>query len=306
VNDLHFEYPEIFYFLPLFIICAYFCKPRYSSILFPRIHFFNGVGIKSVDYVKYFKWLTILSLLFAIASPYKKFVETVDPKTGLNIAVVIDTSESMKAIGFSNANRRINRFDVVKEVVSDFIQKREKDNLGLVVFGEYAFVSAPLTYDKKILDTMLGNLQIGMAGKMTALYDAIGQSVNLLKSEENSSNIAIIVTDGMNTAGILPRDKAIELAKNRNIKIYTIGIGRQGEINPLDLNDIALQTGGKFFLARDGRELQTIYEEIDRLEKREIKNEDFELKEYFYFYPLLISILSLTIYTVLKNRRDLI
>jgi Ca-activated chloride channel family protein len=306
VNNLHFQYPEVFLLLFVFIFCSYFCKPRTSSILFPRVSFFHGVGLKSVNYLKYLKWITIVSLLFAISSPYQKYIETVDPKEGLNIALVIDTSESMKAIGFLNSNRRVNRFDVVKTVVSNFIQKRERDNLGLVVFGEYAFISAPLTYDKKILGTMLGNLQIGMAGKMTALYDAIGQSVNLLKSEENSSNIAIVVTDGMNTAGVLPRDKAIELAKGRGIKIYTIGIGRQGEINPLDLNDIAIQTGGKFFMARDGNELQTIYAEIDRLEKREIKSEDFELKTYLYFYPLLISLLSLTIYTVLKNRRDLI
>ncbi len=303
--DIRFEYPELFIILALFILCSYFCQPKSNSILFPRVAMFGNMNSIRVHYAKYLKWITILALLTALASPYKTLVEEVDPKHGLNIALILDTSDSMRSIGFSSENRRLNRFQVVKRVVSDFILKREKDNLGLVVFGEYAFISSPLTYDKRILNTMLENVHIGIAGKATAIYDAIGQTVSLLKNEENSSNIAILITDGINTEGVIPRDKALELAKNHNIKIYTVGIGRQGEINPLDLNDIAEQTGGEFFLAKDGNELEKIYSEIDRLEKREIKSIEYELKEYFYFYPLLIAILSLTLYITVRNRREL-
>jgi len=220
------------------------------------------------------------------------------PKNGLNIALLIDTSESMKMIGFNQTNLRLNRFQVVKNVVNDFIQKRTNDNLGLVVFGEYSFIASPLTFDKKILSEVLNNLHIGIAGKTTAIYDAIGQTVALLKNEENATNIAILITDGINTAGILNRDEVIQLAKNRKIKFYTIGIGRMGEINPFDLQDIAEQKGGKFFLAKNGAELQAIYQEIDRLEKREIKSIEHEIKDYLYFYPLLISLLSLTLFTI--------
>jgi len=302
MSNIHFEYPEAFLILIFFLICERFCKARINSILFPKIKFFSGISFLNADYLKYLKWLTIILIVVATSSPYKILTETVKPKNGLNIALMLDTSESMRALGFQQENNRLNRFEIVRNIVGDFIEQRKHDNLGLVVFGEYAFISSPLTFDKHILKEMLNHIHIGIAGKSTAIYDAIGQTVSLLKSEENASNIAILITDGINTAGILPRDKAIELAKNRNIKIYTIGIGRMGEINPIDLQDIAMQTGGKFFLARDGDELKRIYETIDRLEKREIKDLSYEIKDYLYFYPLLFSILLLTIWITLRNR----
>jgi len=305
VSNIYFEYPEIFWLIVIFIICERFCKQKGNSLLFPRVDFFGGVGLKKQNYLFYIKWWTILTLLTAMASPYYILTQSTKPKNGLNIAMVLDTSDSMRAMGFNPANPRLSRFDVVKDIVGDFIEKRKSDNLGLVVFGEYAFISAPLTFDKKILRTMVNNLHIGIAGKSTALYDAIGQTVALLKNDENSSNIAIVLTDGINTAGVLPRDKAIQLAKDRGIKIYTIGIGRRGEINPLDLADIAEQTGGKFFIARNSEELKMVYNEIDKLEKRELKDTTYDVKKYLYFYPLLISLLSLTIYITLKNREEI-
>ena len=302
MNNIHFEYPEVFLVLILFVVCEIFCKARINSILFPKLRFFSGIELLNNDFVKYLKWLIILLVIIATSSPYQILTESVKPKNGLNIALMLDTSESMRTLGFQRENNRLNRFEIVRNIVGDFVKQRKNDNLGLVVFGEYAFISSPLTFDKHILKEMLNHIHIGIAGKSTAIYDAIGQTVSLLKNEENSSNIAILITDGINTAGVLPREKAIELAKNRKIKIYTIGIGRMGDINPIDLQDIAMQTGGEFFLARDGDELKRIYKTIDKLEKREIKDLSYEIKEYFYFYPLLLSILLLTIWITLRNR----
>ncbi len=305
MSSLNFEYPELFWLIGLFIICSLFCKAKSGSILFPRVEFFGKAGVKK-SYLIYIEWWVILTLLTAVASPYYIVSESLKPKTGLNIAMVLDSSDSMRAKGFSSQNRQMNRFDVVKDIVGDFIAKRDNDNLGLIVFGEYAFISSPLTYDKNILKEMVNNLHIGIAGKSTAIYDAIGQTVSLLKAEENSSNIAILLTDGINTAGVLEREKAIELAKNRDIKIYTIGIGRQGEINPLDLSDIAQSTGGEFFIAKNSDELKLIYEQIDELEKRELKDLSYDIKEYLYFYPLLLSLIFLTILVTLRNRSSLL
>jgi Ca-activated chloride channel family protein len=304
VNNIFFEHLEIFYLLAVFIFCDIFCKAKSNSILFPNISMFSKMEIAKFNSLFYLKWIMLISLLFALSSPYKILNETEKPKEGLNIALMLDTSDSMRARGFDQSDKSLNRFQVVQRILGDFIEKRENDNLGLVVFGEYAFVSSPLTFDKHVLRKMVDNLHIGIAGKSTAIYDAIGQTVSLLKSEENSTNIAILLTDGINTAGVLERDKAIELARNRDIKIYTIGIGRQGEINPLDLQDMAFETGGEFFLARDGTELEKIYEYIDKLEKREIKDTTYTIKEYLYFYPLLLAILSLTIFITIKNRRE--
>jgi len=303
VSNINFEYPEIFWLFLIFLICDRFCKVKSNSILFPKVKFFSGIDSVQSNIIKYIKWLIIISVLIAVSSPYKILTESMKPKNGLNIALMLDTSESMRALGFNREDRRLNRFDVVKGIVGDFIKKREDDNLGLIVFGEYAFIASPLTFDKHILNEMLNNIHIDIAGKTTAIYDAIGQTVALLKSEENASNIAILITDGINTAGVIPREKAIELAKNRDIKIYTIGIGRRGEINPIDLQDIAEKTGGEFFIAQDGDELTKIYAKIDRLEKKEIKDLSYEIKDYLYFYPLLLTIILLTIFVTLKNRR---
>jgi Ca-activated chloride channel family protein len=296
--NFSFEYPEFFLLIILFLICCKFCKAKFDSFYFPQLNLIPKKEIFKNRTLIYLRWITIISLLTALASPYKTIKLEEKPKNGLNIALLIDTSESMKMIGFNQRNLRLNRFQVVKNVVNDFIQKRTNDNLGLVVFGEYSFIASPLTFDKKILSEVLNNLHIGIAGKTTAIYDAIGQTVALLKNEENATNIAILITDGINTAGILNRDEVIQLAKNRKIKFYTIGIGRMGEINPFDLQDIAEKTGGKFFLAKNGAELKAIYQEIDRLEKRKIKNIEHEIKDYLYFYPLLISLLSLTLFAI--------
>lgn len=301
MNNISFEYPEIFFVLLIFFLCDKFCKAKKDSIIFPNISLFSQNSFQVIDYQQSMRWIIILSTIIAISSPYIILVEKAKPKNGLNIALVLDTSESMRALGFNRNNQGLNRFESVKEIVSDFIKNRKDDNLGLVVFGEYAFVSSPLTFDKNILNEMLKNIHIGIAGKSTAIYDAIGQTVSLLKSEENSSNIAILLTDGINTAGILERKKALELAKNRGIKIYTIGIGQINEINPIDLQDIAEQTGGEFFIARDGEELKNIYNKIDFLEKREIKDLDYEIKEYLFSYPIFIAFLSLT-FLIWKNR----
>jgi len=302
MSNIHFEYPEAFLIFLLFIICELFCKARINSIIFPKLQFFSSIELFNSNLVKYMKWLIILFIVIATSSPYKILTETIKPKNGLNIALVLDTSQSMELLGFERENNRLNRFEIVRNIVGDFVEQRKNDNLGLVVFGEYAFISSPLTFDKHILKEMLNYIHIGIAGQSTAIYDAIGQTVSLLKTEENASNIAILITDGINTAGVLPRDKAIELAKNRHIKIYTIGIGRMNDINPIDLQDIAMQTGGEFFLARDGDELRNIYKTIDRLEKREIKDLSYETKEYLYFYPLLLTILLLTLWITFKNR----
>ncbi len=305
MSNIHFEYPELFGLLLLFLICSYFCKEKRNALLFPRVHFFGNSTLQNRNYLVYIRWWVIITLITTLASPYYVITQSQKPKEGLNIAMVVDASQSMSLGRFDSSNLRKNRFAVVQEIVGDFIEKRKNDNIGLVVFGEYAYIASPLTFDKKILREILNTLHIGIAGNSTAIYDAIGQTVALLKNDENSSNIAILLTDGANTAGILPRDKAIELAKNHNIKIYTIGIGRQGEINPIDLADIAEQTGGKFFIARNKQELEQVYNTIDKLEKKELKDITYNIKEYLYFYPLLISMLSLIIYITLKNREGL-
>ena len=186
--------------------------------------------------------------------------------------------------------RHVNRLYAVKSVVSEFVNTREGDRLGLLLFGERAYLQTPLTFDTKTLQDLLIEAQIGFAGNGTAIGDAIGLSVKKLKERPDSNRVLILLTDGSNTAGVLSPSEASDIAKKAKVKIYTIGIGdgrqrNQGlfgqtlvnQNNDLDertLTAIADLTGGKYFRARDPRELRSIYDQLNKLEPI---NQDEEL-----------------------------
>ena len=236
-------------------------------------------------------------------SPVKDEPYELDPKNGYEIALILDASESMKAKGFDEKNRDLTRFDVVKEIVSHFIQNRKNDNMGIVVFGAYSFIASPLTYDTNILKGVVSNLYIGMAGKFTALFESLAQGVNLLKSSESTSKIAILLTDGYNTPDAdFPFDAAVDFAKKQGVKIYPIGIGGPNEYNKEMLNKIAKLTGGVAFGAANANELGKVYAEINELETSQIANETFSYVRYYFMFPLVISFFSLMLYIFFKNR----
>jgi len=211
----------------------------------------------------------------------------------------------MKERGFDPVNPAASRFDVVKAIVKDFISQRTNDNMGLVVFGSYSFIASPLTYDKHILSRIVSQLEVGMAGKYTALYEALAQGVNLLKMSKAKSKVAILLTDGYSTAGAdkIPLDVALDMAKKEGVKVYPIGIGGPDEYNRAVLLKIAKETGGVAFGASNASQLKEVYRKIDELEKSEIKNETFSYKNYYYFYPLFIALLSLLLYVYVRNKR---
>jgi Ca-activated chloride channel family protein len=222
--------------------------------------------------------------------------------------MILDASQSMQARGFDSTNINLTRFDVVKSIVSDFILKRKNDNIGLVVFGAYSFIASPLTYDEHILSRIVSQLQIGMAGKYTALYEALAQGVNLLKMSESKSKVAILLTDGYSTPNVdkVPLSVAIDMAKKEGIKVYPIGIGSpRGEdgYNAPVLLKIAKETGGVAFGASSATELLSIYKKIDSIEKSKIKNESYTYLKYYYIYPLFVGFLSLILYLFLRNKR---
>ncbi len=243
-------------------------------------------------------------LVLALMSPVKDEEIQVEPNQGYDIALVIDASQSMSAKGFDENDRSLNRFNVVQSIVGDFIKERTSDNLGVVVFGKYSFVAAPLTYDQMILKQVVDQLYIGIAGKFTALYEAIAQSVNLMKGSRAKSKIAIVLTDGHNTpGGKVPLEVALELAKKEDVKVYTVGIGSANEYNGALLKEIAEETGGVTFGARSAAELQQVYMKIDELEKSEIESNSYTYKTYYYLYPVFIGLFSLLLYIYLRNKQ---
>jgi Ca-activated chloride channel family protein len=147
-------------------------------------------------------------------------------------------------------------------------------------------------------------MYVGMAGRYTALYEALAQSVNLLKDSKAKTKIAILLTDGHNTpGGKIPLNIAIELAKKEGVKVYPIGIGARGEFNAEVLNEIAKETGGVAFGAYSSKQLKAIYEKIDELEKSEIERESYSYIKYYYMYPLFLGFLSLLAFVYLRNKK---
>ena len=303
--SLHLEHSFVLLFIAVFIICHYLCPLRARTLYFAHTTKMRHVSAKNATILALLKWLAIVSLFVALAAPYKSKHIDITPKQGYDIALLLDASLSMRERGFSSENMMLNRFESVKAIVQSFIKGRQNDNIGLVVFGEYAFIAAPLTYDKKILSDIVGRLQIGMAGRATAIFDALGQGVRLLKKSQAKSKIAILITDGENTALNIPLDAVLKLAKKHHIKVYTIGIGRAGEFNAALLDKIASDTGGKMFHAASAEALKRVYESIDTLEKSEIKSRHFEKRSYYYHIPLSISLFSLLLFLIIRHQRGI-
>jgi len=304
-DGIYFEFPKIAFVIFFFIACETLCKMRLPSIYFPHASQFMKSNIQASKLLFFLKWIGIVMLILALMSPVKDEPYELAPKKGHEIALILDASQSMEARGFDMNNPMATRFDVVKEIVKDFIQKRKNDNIGLVVFGAYSFIASPLTYDEHILSRIVSQLQVGMAGKYTALYEALAQGVNLLKMTKAKSKVAILLTDGYSTPQVdkIPLDVAIDLAKKEGVKVYPIGIGGPNEYNRAVLLKIAKETGGVAFGASSADELKAVYAKIDALEKSDIKNESFTYKNYYYFYPLFVGLFSLMLYIYLRNKR---
>ena len=304
-DGIYFEFPKLLFVIFFFIACESLCKMKLPSLYFPHASQFMKNNVSASKLLFLLKWLTIVMMILALMSPVKDEPYELQPKHGHEIALILDTSGSMNERGFDAMNPAATRFDVVKSIVKDFISKRSNDNMGLVVFGTYSFIASPLTYDKHILSRIVSQLQVGMAGKYTALYEALAQGANLLKMSKAKSKVAILLTDGYSTVGAdkIPLDVALDMAKKEGVKVYPIGIGGAGEYNRAVMLKIAKETGGVAFGASDASQLQEVYKKIDSLEKSEIKNETFSYKHYYYFYPLFIALLSLLLYVYLRNKR---
>ena len=245
-----------------------------------------------------------LSLVTAIARPVNIGDPVALPTTGRDILLAVDISGSMEREDMIINGRQVNRLYAVKSVVSEFVNTREGDRLGLILFGERAYLQTPLTFDTKTLRDLLIEAQIGFAGNGTAIGDAIGLSVKKLKERPDSNRVLILLTDGSNTAGVLSLSEASDIAKKAKVKIYTIGIGdgrqrNQGlfgqtlvnQNNDLDertLTAIADLTGGKYFRARDPRELRSIYDQLNKLEHIDQDEELLRPITSLFHWPLAL------------------
>jgi len=258
-------------------------------------------------------------LTLAVARPQILLSESKVYSDGIDIMLAVDTSGSMNALDLDSdrpIRERRTRLEVVKAVVEGFVEGRPADQIGMVVFGKWAFTQCPLTLDHGILRSFIGGLEVGLAGRQTAIGDALGIAAKRLKESKADSRVIILLTDGRNNAGQLDPIKAAEIAKALGIRVYTIGAGTRGEAPVIDvsrgrpmltkvntaiddeaLNQIAKTTGGAYFRAEDVRALAKVYEQIDEMEKTAIEQDTIREAEERY-PPLIVSALLLLLFEV--------
>jgi len=303
MSQFSFEYPLLLLLVLVFVLCAKFCKERSRAIFFPHIKTLIHQGKASASWLSILKWIGIVSAVIALASPVITKSYTNSKKEGRDIVLVLDSSDSMRQRGFDPKDIMRNKFDVVKEVVGDFIEKRKNDRIGMITFADIAFIASPLTFEKKFLTDITKMQRMGIAGKRTAINDAVVQAYNLLSKSKAKSKIAILLTDGVDNMSKVPFQDVINLIKKRDIKLYVIGIGDERDYNGAYLKALADAGHGKAYGARDATSLEKIYEEIDKLEATKIDDKKIVQHTYLYIYPLFLAILALLGFIYLRNSR---
>lgn len=248
-------------------------------------------------------WLLWISLVIALAQPQAHLGSEIPQATGRSLMLAIDLSGSMEREDFELNGKQDNRLQVVKAFASEFINKRNGDRLGLVLFGDEAFVASPLSFDLSTIIANLNDSAIGMAGRTTALGDALGLSLINLRDDPARDKTIILLSDGSNNAGSADPKRAAEIAAQWGIKIYSIGLGStsapgsnltqnpSAELDTATLKAVASISNGKYFRATNSEELIQIYEAIDALESSASEAPPViprtDLRHYFLLSALL-------------------
>jgi Ca-activated chloride channel family protein len=320
---MEFLHPNFLYLIVILISLSIF-KRFYSSNKAISFQVSNTKHLKSffgrsgIFKIRLFKFLFISALVFLIVAIARPRISTNDKNVTIevvDIMLVLDTSSSMLAEDF-----KPNRLEAVKQAAKDFIDNRKGDRVGLLVFGKETFIQCPLTVDYGVLNNLLSEVTV-VEPKYdgTAIGIAIANAVNRLRVNDSKSKVIILLSDGSNNAGAIDPIAAAKIAKEYNIRIYTIGAGTRqavtqipggryirNEIDEESLKGIALETGGKYFRAIDKKSLAGIYSEINELEKSEVIISYYsEFKEVYlwFLYTGFILLLSSELFRVIYFRR---
>ncbi len=293
-----FEYPWVL-FLLLLLPCFYLCKKRVATQFLPKLDWIPKT--KRLFQKQTLQRAIIYTLsVVALSSPVSYSSLAPSNKKGINIVLALDTSGSMRESGFSNQDQEMTKFDLLKVLAKDFIQKRTGDNIGIVAFGTFAFSASAVSYDLEGVGELLDMLEVEIAGKNTAIGEAIAQSVTTLKYSNAKEKVIILVTDGKNNSGSISVKDAVLMAKKKKIKIFTIGLGSEKEYDQKLLNRISLESGAKAFGAKNAKDLQAVYSEINQLLPSPIRSKNYLHK--VLLYPWFLSIALCMLFWYLYKR----
>ncbi len=267
------------------------------------------------------RWLALILLIIALARPRLGEGQAKIRASGIDIVVALDLSGSMAAEDFELKGQPVNRLVIAKDVLEQFIRKRENDRIGLVAFAGRAYIATPLTLDHDFLRQNLERLNLGTLEDGTAIGSAISAAVNRLRDIQAKSRIVVLMTDGQNNAGKVPPATAAEAAQALGIRLYTIGVGTRGiarvpyvnvfgqkgyidqkvDIDEEMLTKVAEMTGGKYFRAENTAGLRKIYDEIDQLEKTEVEINKYQRFRELYPFVALAGLVILLLEVILSN-----
>ncbi len=262
-----------------------------------------------------FQWavmaLSWTALLLAAASPQYVNPPEKKTKTVRNFVVIADISFSMNTRDWVLGGQRMTRWEAVKSLMKDFMASRESDQMGLIFFGTNAYLQSPLTTDLENIQWQLDQTEVGMAGQMTGIGNALGLGLQLFEKDSLEEKVILLLTDGVESGSDITPQDAAEIARTDSVTIYTLGIGspNASDLDENTLRQIAEKTGGEYFLAIDPDQLENVYKALDQLEPVEYEYESYAPVEKLYYIPLLASLalaalsqLILAITKTLKNQ----
>ncbi|BDA60061.1 vWA domain-containing protein [Shewanella xiamenensis] len=253
-------------------------------------------------------WLMWCLLVLAIARPQWLGDPIELPSQGRDLMLAVDLSGSMQIEDMVIDGKVVDRFTLIQHVVSEFIERRKGDRIGLILFADHAYLQAPLTQDRRSVAQFLKEAQIGLVGKQTAIGESIALAVKRFDKMDESNRVLILLTDGSNNAGNIDPEQAAQIAANRKVTIYTVGVGAdvmerrtlfgRERVNPsMDLDENQLQqiadvTHGRYFRARNSQELEQIYQEIDKLEPVSRDQLSYRPQAELFYWPLALALLT--------------
>lgn len=302
-ENFEIGFPWILWLLPLPLMVFWLLPPlrlKSTSLRFPafaKIEAYTGEKPRKAALVKkrgFADWLFLGSawILILAALSYPRIVEEPElkVKTSRNFLIVADISFSMAEMDWEIEGKRVRRWDAVKEVMHEFIEKRDGDRMGLVFFGSSAYIQAPFTPDLETVDALLDEADVGMAGQITNIGKAIVKGVEMFQQDTIRTKVMVLLTDGVDSGtDILPLDAA-DLAARDSVRIYTVGIGnpedRNSDLDEKTLLQIADNTGASYFRAIDAERLEQIYGELDALEPVEYEEESYRPQTLLYYIPM--------------------
>ena len=328
---IHFEFIWVLVVLPLPLIVYWLPAKKQvqaSPLKMPTLI----KGIQAPEFTPHKKkaslaTLSIVWALLVLACTQPQWLgEAVNvPTEGREMMIAVDLSGSMQVEDMSLNGRTVNRLDMLKVLLGDFIERRTGDRLGLILFGDDAYMQTPMTFDRKTVQQMLDETVLGLVGKQTAIGDAIALAVKRFDEKKNSNRVLLLLTDGQNTAGKITPEQALELAVAKDITIYSIGIGADvmvqnslfgarrvnpsSELDEKSLQHLADATGGRYFRARASEDMSQIYQLLDNLEPVEQEQQQMRPLTALFYWPLglalLISLMALLANSLINSQFSL-